>query len=175
MLTHNATSLILPGSANITTTAGDTAEFLSLGGGNWICLNYSYQLIGKPLDAALADFAIVYPNGGTQASPANITVNTRYTVANPFPGFRVICTLQVLYGGNWGDPGTASWTDASTNTIQSWGSKASQLGDNSIVVQVGTTGLLVGGGSVPCHPFGNITNQSTLPARVLVWKLRGAV
>lgn len=39
-LTHNATSLILPGGANITTVAGDTATFISLGSGNWICLQY---------------------------------------------------------------------------------------------------------------------------------------
>lgn len=41
VLTHNPTSLILPGSANITTAANDTAEFRSLGSGNWICLRYS--------------------------------------------------------------------------------------------------------------------------------------
>ena len=39
-LTHNGTSLILPTSANITTAAGDTAEFLSLGSGNWRCVDY---------------------------------------------------------------------------------------------------------------------------------------
>lgn len=39
-LTHNAASLILPGAANITTSPGDTAEFVSLGGGNWRCFNY---------------------------------------------------------------------------------------------------------------------------------------
>jgi hypothetical protein len=39
-LTHNATSLILPGTANIATAAGDTASFLSLGSGNWRCLSY---------------------------------------------------------------------------------------------------------------------------------------
>ena len=33
-LTHNAASLILPGGANITTTAGDVAVFVSLGAGN---------------------------------------------------------------------------------------------------------------------------------------------
>jgi hypothetical protein len=37
LLTYNATSLILPGNANITTVAGDTAEFESLGSGNWRC------------------------------------------------------------------------------------------------------------------------------------------
>ncbi len=40
-LTYNATSLILPTSANITTAAGDTALFVSEGSGNWRCLFYS--------------------------------------------------------------------------------------------------------------------------------------
>jgi hypothetical protein len=39
-LTHNATSLILPGAANITTAAGDTAGMVSEGSGNWRCLAY---------------------------------------------------------------------------------------------------------------------------------------
>jgi len=39
-LTHNATSLILPGGANITTAAGDVAAFVSEGSGNWRCTNY---------------------------------------------------------------------------------------------------------------------------------------
>jgi hypothetical protein len=39
-LTHNSTSLILPGSANITTANGDTAIFRSLGSGNWQCMVY---------------------------------------------------------------------------------------------------------------------------------------
>jgi hypothetical protein len=40
-LTHNATSLKLPGSANILTAAGDVGFFVSLGSGNWKCLHYS--------------------------------------------------------------------------------------------------------------------------------------
>ncbi|MCA3371461.1 MAG: hypothetical protein INF89_18375 [Roseomonas sp.] len=40
-LTHNATSLILPGAANITTAAGDTAVARSLGSGNWVIESYS--------------------------------------------------------------------------------------------------------------------------------------
>jgi hypothetical protein len=39
--THNATSLILPGGANITTAAGDAFTAESLGGGNWKILHYS--------------------------------------------------------------------------------------------------------------------------------------
>lgn len=41
-LTHNATSLILPGNANITTAANDRYEARSLGGGNWIVTKYVY-------------------------------------------------------------------------------------------------------------------------------------
>lgn len=40
VLTHNATSLILPSSSNITTSAGDCATFRSEGGGNWRCVKY---------------------------------------------------------------------------------------------------------------------------------------
>ncbi|MDE2103603.1 MAG: hypothetical protein KGL39_40570 [Patescibacteria group bacterium] len=40
LLTYNATSLILPGSANITAAANDFALFVSLGSGNWICVQY---------------------------------------------------------------------------------------------------------------------------------------
>lgn len=42
-LTHNATSLILPGSANIITGAGDSALLVSEGGGNWKCMFYEKQ------------------------------------------------------------------------------------------------------------------------------------
>lgn len=51
-ITHNATSLILPGAANITTAAGDVAEFVSLGSGNWRCLGYQR-----------ADGTALVPNG----------------------------------------------------------------------------------------------------------------
>lgn len=39
--THNGTSLILPGGANITTAAGDVAVLQSLGSGNWRCWTYT--------------------------------------------------------------------------------------------------------------------------------------
>jgi hypothetical protein len=40
-LTHNATSLVLPGAANITTASGDIVIFRSLGNGNWVCVDYT--------------------------------------------------------------------------------------------------------------------------------------
>lgn len=47
-LTHNATTLILPGGANITTAAGDIATFISEGSGNFRCVNYQ-KADGQPL------------------------------------------------------------------------------------------------------------------------------
>ena len=47
-LTHNATSLILPGAANIATAAGDVAQFTSTGGGNWTC-DYYQRANGQAL------------------------------------------------------------------------------------------------------------------------------
>ena len=40
-LTHNATSLILPGGANIVTAAGDIAELVQESSGNWRCVMYT--------------------------------------------------------------------------------------------------------------------------------------
>ncbi len=39
-LTYNATSMILPGAANILLSNGDCASFISLGSGNWIMTTY---------------------------------------------------------------------------------------------------------------------------------------
>ena len=49
-LTHNATSLILPTGANITTAAGDCVEFESEGSGNWRCTDYM-RASGQPVAA----------------------------------------------------------------------------------------------------------------------------
>jgi hypothetical protein len=66
-LTHNATSLILPGGVNITTAAGDTATAVSLGSGNWIVTEfqpaggYGWQLCEPPRTVsavAQADFLL---------------------------------------------------------------------------------------------------------------------
>lgn len=53
VLTHNATSLILPGAANITTAAGDAGVFVSEGSGNWRCLSYQRASL-PPLQFATA-------------------------------------------------------------------------------------------------------------------------
>lgn len=62
--THNATSLILPGGANITTAAGDRCEVISLGSGNWRCLWFQ-PAAGTPL------VTVPVANGGTGSTSAS--------------------------------------------------------------------------------------------------------
>lgn len=50
LLTYNATSMIMPSSANITTVAGDVAVAQYMGGSNWIISDY-LRLSGKALIA----------------------------------------------------------------------------------------------------------------------------
>jgi hypothetical protein len=62
-LTHNGTSLILPTGSNITTAAGDSAEFVSLGSGNWRCL--WFQRASAAFPASLAAGRFLTNNGTT--------------------------------------------------------------------------------------------------------------
>lgn len=58
-LTHNATSLILPGAVNITTAAGDTCEAVSEGSGNWRVINYA-PASGFPVNKAILKIVATY-------------------------------------------------------------------------------------------------------------------
>lgn len=69
ILTHNATSLILPSSANITTAADDTATFISLGSGNWVCTNYDRK----------AGTALVASGGAVASGTFSVSVSTSMT------------------------------------------------------------------------------------------------
>jgi hypothetical protein len=76
-LTHNATSLILPGAANITTVAGDSATFVSEGSGNWKCVSYQRAAFLPP-----------------SRSPAIQTVTSSATVTPTFSDDLVRITAQ---------------------------------------------------------------------------------
>jgi hypothetical protein len=52
-LTYDGTALILPTGATIVAAAGDVAEFVSLGAGNWRCFNY-VRASGRPLQTPKA-------------------------------------------------------------------------------------------------------------------------
>lgn len=72
-LTQNATSLILPGGADILTATGDTARAVSLGGGNWRIYTY-VRASGKPLAFAYDRVTIVGTVGQTGGVPTGAIV-----------------------------------------------------------------------------------------------------
>jgi hypothetical protein len=69
-LTHNATSLILPSAANITTAANDAAMFRSLGSGNWQCVSYT-RASGTALVSGGGSITAVSPWAASTAVAAN--------------------------------------------------------------------------------------------------------
>ncbi|UYZ82830.1 hypothetical protein MTZ49_09415 [Entomomonas sp. E2T0] len=108
-------------------------------------------------------FTIIYPNGGTEESPANVAVNNRYIIDNPFGDFPVICKAEILYNDNWG----------ATGYIYSNGGlgvNADQLNNNQIVVQTGNYMMSANvniGGSLP----NMVLHSNPLPCRVKVWRV----
>lgn len=60
-VTHNGTSLILPGGTSITRAAGDVAMFRSLGSGNWRCVNFSKAPIVTTLPQNIAFTGVITP------------------------------------------------------------------------------------------------------------------
>lgn len=137
--------------------------------------------VGQQIDAAVASvqtwvngqigFAVIYPNGGSSASPANVTSASRYVMANPFSGRSVICEAQLRSpSGNWGSTG---W-QTNVGTGAGVGTRAAQL-DDTIVVQTGGGGIAsvspnTGGSFDSSWPTGFVTSA---PCRVIVWRVKG--
>lgn len=116
------------------------------------------------LNTSAVGATIVYPNGGTEAAPALAQVNSRYLVANPYPGFFVACYAQIRISGNWGNPEFVG-----TGTGSSIGVRANLLGSN-IVVQTGT-GFVGTSSNQTGDPFGiSAMNYAPSPVRVIVVK-----
>ena len=59
IITYNATSVILPGLANLAMNPGDCATFVSLGSGNWQCTSFSPAVGLTPVGTA--DISALFP------------------------------------------------------------------------------------------------------------------
>lgn len=91
-LTHNATTLILPGEANITTASGDTACFVSEGSDAVRCLAYT-----KANGTSVV---------GGSSTPNTQTFNSSGTWTKP-SGTYNLYRLQIWAGGGSGGKGTS--------------------------------------------------------------------
>lgn len=72
-LTHNGTSLILPGGANITTAAGDTCTAMSDTSGNWRVYNYQRASGRALVDPAKPYFRVTLAADQTGVADATAT------------------------------------------------------------------------------------------------------
>lgn len=83
VLTYNATKMILPGNASITTAAGDVGLFVSEGGGNWRCVVYTKRsglatIVTTPTIAGISSVS-------STATPNNV-INAARLLANTSSG-----------------------------------------------------------------------------------------
>ena len=98
--TYNATSLILPGSASITTAAGDCALMISLGSGNWKCIYYTKRSGAPIVNANLTGHVTSTGNAAVLGSFTLAQLNTavsdadiaRTDAANTFTGIQTFST-----------------------------------------------------------------------------------
>lgn len=125
-LTHNATSLILPGGANITTAAGDRMLAESLGSGNWVVVFYQkadgtaiaggagggdVAKVGTPADNQVG----VWTGNGTIEGDSAFTFDTTtdtLTVGNIVAGL----TTSLLLGTAGSAVGNIGFRNATSGT-----------------------------------------------------------
>uniref|UniRef100_UPI0025EA9482 hypothetical protein n=1 Tax=Anaerovibrio sp. TaxID=1872532 RepID=UPI0025EA9482 len=113
-------------------------------------------------------FTYIYPNGGTANAPAEVTINQRFVMDNPFPGYYVMCAPELKYNGHWGVVGQFV-----TPSDYGSGVSANQLDNDKIVVQTGSSKIIFNSSSHQGDPFGRAegTGQTKLPCRIRVWTI----
>ncbi|MEJ5061118.1 MULTISPECIES: hyaluronate lyase N-terminal domain-containing protein [unclassified Pseudomonas] len=99
-LTHNGTSLILPGAVDIVTAPGDVAEFINVGGSNWKCLLFTAAAGTVRGSNANGDY-VKYPDGRLECSlnvaSVSIAVTTAYSPL--FYGQPALWTFPIPFVG----------------------------------------------------------------------------
>ena len=144
-LTYNATSLILPGAANIATVAGDTAIVEYLGSGNWQVLNYApasgTAVVSSGLDAV--GYGISNTGGTIALNPT--------TANNTLGGNVTMTTAGTYYDGPSMAQGTSgTWFVTGCVVVTNSGSSAyrAELWDGTTVFDSAQASLSTFSGGV---------------------------
>ncbi|WP_157865884.1 hypothetical protein [Mesorhizobium japonicum] len=139
-LTYNATSMILPGAADIVTAVGDVGTFRSLGGGNWRCVSYE-TADGQPISSTFTSSQTF--NAGLAAN--NSTGQAIGVLAGP------AATATLFYGHALAGAGNAAFI-----TLDRPGSFAANFGiDTDNKWKVG--GFSMGANAYEIVHMGNYT------------------
>lgn len=158
-LTHNATALKLPGSANITTAAGDIAFVISLGSGNWKCLHYG-KADGSPVSLGSGGSLTLTSTdaGATDGPVVNLDRNSASPAANDEIG-------QINFFGR--DSGSNSTNYGSLDCIIIDPTDTSEDGNVRLVAVVNgapTAALQAANGVLIGSPAGGFKGTGTLNA-----------
>jgi hypothetical protein len=146
-LTHNATSLILPTGANITTAAGDIAECVHISGANWRVVNYE-RASGQSL---------VSPPTLVLGTPIATTSGTAIDITGLPAGIKQIIisfdTVTPSGGGNYliqlGDSGGIETTGYVANTTALTSAVVGTIFNTTDgIVRIDNNGLYVSGNIV---------------------------
>jgi hypothetical protein len=146
-LTHNATSLILPGAANIATANGDTCIAMSLGAGNWKVMHY------QKADGGVISLASPPAIGGT--TPAAGTFTALTATGNTVLGDAATDTVALQAGSASlpalipnGDPNTGVWFPAADAVaVSTGGAERMRIDASGNVLVTNTAGLGYGTGA----------------------------
>lgn len=93
-LTHDATDLILPGGANITTAAGDEAIFMEYTTDKWRCISYT-KASGEAIISTTPDFADGGEVGGAKRTLGNTDANIIAFITNNADGIVISAAGEV--------------------------------------------------------------------------------
>lgn len=174
----NSASLVTNTGANITTSSGDTCLLRSTAANTVEVLCYSTPTLNTRVTAleTLKSTCLVNATGTgaphetvSATLPANIAINTRYVLLNPFGvNVPVECWAEIYWNGRWASTG---WVYATTTSSGGYGVNASYVQGEGIIVQTGNIALVAtrayeGGGG-----HGNTTLTVSAPCRVFVRRI----
>jgi hypothetical protein len=136
-LTYNASSLIIPASANVTTAAGDIAIAKYEGSGNWRVIDYIART-GIPLGSAASGIKSVTVQTFTSSGTYTPTAGTKYIIAEMVGGGGGGAGVSTSDGGGGGGGSggyikaliTAAQIGTPTITIGAAGAAGTNSGGN---------------------------------------------